>query len=57
MVDYVVEYEADAQRILRRVFSRDHGLELLKENLDFRLPEQAHVLVVSLSQAAESSAF
>jgi hypothetical protein len=57
MVDYAVEYRADAQSVLRRVFSRDQGLGLLKEKLDFRLTEQAHVLVVSLSQAAESSAF
>jgi hypothetical protein len=57
MVDYVVEYEADAQSILRRVVSRDQGLGLMQQKLEFRLTEQAHVLVVSLSQAAELSAF
>lgn len=56
MVDYVVEYEADAERILRRVLRADQGLGLLRHRLDFRLTEQSRVLVVSLSAVAELSA-
>ncbi len=57
MVDYVVEYEADAGSILGRVLSADQGLGLLQRRLDLRLAEQSHVLVVSLSGVAELSAF
>jgi hypothetical protein len=57
MADYVVEYEADAERILRRVLRADQSLGLLQHQLDFRLTEQSRVLVVSLSSVAELSAF
>lgn len=57
MVDYVVEYEADAGSILGRVLSADQGLGLLQRRLDLRLAEKSHVLVVSLSGVAELSAF
>jgi hypothetical protein len=58
MIDYVVEYDADAESILRRILSRDQGLGLGQRKLDFRLPqEQSNVLAVSLSQFGELSAF
>jgi hypothetical protein len=57
MADYVVEYEADAERILRRVLRADQSLGLLQHRLDFRLTEQSRVLVVSLSSVAELSTF
>jgi hypothetical protein len=58
MIDYVVEYEADAEGILRRILSCDQGLGLAQRKLDFRLPqEQSNVLLVSLSQVGRLSAF
>jgi hypothetical protein len=57
MVDYVVEYEADAESILRRVFSCDQGLGLLQRRLGFRLVQQSNVLVVSLTRVPEVAAF
>jgi len=57
MVDYVVDYEADAESILRRVFGRDQGLGPLQRRLDFRLMQQSNVLVVSLTGVAELSGF
>jgi hypothetical protein len=56
MVDYVVQYEAYAESILRRVFRRDEGLGLMHQKLDFRLMEQSRILVVSLSAVGELSA-
>lgn len=57
MVDYVVEYETGTEGILRRVFSGDQGLGLVRRKLDFHLRQELRVLVVSLSQVAELSAF
>jgi hypothetical protein len=58
MIDYVVEYEGDAESILRRVLGRDQGLGLGQRKLDFRLQEErSNVLVVSLPQVGELSAF
>jgi hypothetical protein len=57
MADYVVEYEADAESILRRVLSADQVLGLLRHRLGFRLKEQSRVLVVSLAAVAEVAAF
>jgi hypothetical protein len=56
MVDYVVEYEAETERILRCFLSRDERLGLMQQKLSFRVTE-SHVLVVSLSQVAELSVF
>jgi hypothetical protein len=56
MVDYVVEYEGDAESILRRVFGRDQGLGPLQRRFDFRLlMQQSNVIVLSLTSEEKSS--
>ena len=53
MVDFQVRYDGDSANVLRGALNEDQTLAPLRRKLEFRVVEEARLLVVSLMRAGE----